>query len=95
MTSVPRDRLSLPAARRVALAAQGFGRTRPAGEPGTRAIADVVRRMRWPLANDLAVACVPKDWWDHCWTVAYRLVKEGLADVPQVPGWLRQSPRRL
>ncbi len=45
MTPVPRDRLSLPAARRVALAAQGFGRSRPAGEPGARAIADVVRRL--------------------------------------------------
>ena len=42
---VPRDRLSLQAARRVALAAQGFGRPRPAGEPGARAVADVVRRL--------------------------------------------------
>jgi hypothetical protein len=42
---VPRDRLSLQAARRVALAAQGFGRPRPAAEPGTRAVADVVRRL--------------------------------------------------
>ncbi len=42
---MPRDRLSLPAARRVALAAQGFGRARPAGEPGARAVADVVRRL--------------------------------------------------
>ncbi len=45
MCPVPRDRLSLPAARRVALAAQGFGRPRPAGEPGVRAVADVVRRL--------------------------------------------------
>ena len=45
MCPVPRDRLSLPAARRVALAAQGFGRPRPAGEPGARAVADVVRRL--------------------------------------------------
>jgi len=43
--SVPRDRLSLPAARRVALAAQGFGRPRPTGEPGARVVADVVRRL--------------------------------------------------
>jgi uncharacterized protein YcaQ len=42
---VPRDRLSLQAARRVALAAQGFGRPRPVGEPGARAVADVVRRL--------------------------------------------------
>jgi uncharacterized protein len=42
---VPRERLSLSAARRVALSAQGFGRPRPVGEPGTRAIADVVRRL--------------------------------------------------
>jgi uncharacterized protein YcaQ len=42
---VPRDRLSLEAARRVALAAQGFGRPGPAGEPGARAVADVVRRL--------------------------------------------------
>ena len=42
---MPRDRLSLQAARRVALAAQGFGRPRPAGEPGARAVADVVRRL--------------------------------------------------
>jgi uncharacterized protein len=41
---VPRDRLSLEAARRVVLAAQGFGRPRPA-EPGARAVADVVRRL--------------------------------------------------
>jgi len=56
-------------------------------------IVDVVRRTEWPLANDFAEACVPtKDWWDHCWTVAYRLVKEGLADAPQVPGWLMWMP---
>lgn len=42
---MPRERLSLPAARRVALAAQGFGRPRPAGDPGARAVADVVRRL--------------------------------------------------
>ena len=42
---VPRDRLSLRAARRIALAAQGFGRPRPAGEPGARAVAGVVRRL--------------------------------------------------
>ncbi len=42
---MPRDRLSLQAARRVALAAQGFGRPRPEAQPGTRAVADVVRRL--------------------------------------------------
>jgi hypothetical protein len=42
---VPRERLSLQAARRVALAAQGFGRPRPPAPPGTRAVADVVRRL--------------------------------------------------
>ncbi len=42
---MPRDRLSLPAARRVALAAQGFGRPRPPVEPGARAVADAVRRL--------------------------------------------------
>lgn len=42
---VPRDRLSLSAARRVVLAAQGFGRPRPTGAPGARAVADVVRRL--------------------------------------------------
>jgi hypothetical protein len=43
--AVPRHRLSLEAARRVALAAQGFGRRRPTADPGTRAVADVVRRL--------------------------------------------------
>jgi uncharacterized protein len=42
---VPRERLSLADARRVALAAQGFGRARPSSAPGARAVGDVVRRL--------------------------------------------------
>lgn len=42
---MPRDRLTLPEARRVALAAQGFGRPRPVGELTRRSVADVVRRL--------------------------------------------------
>ncbi len=40
-----RDRLSLPEARRVALAAQGFDRPRPASAVGARQIGDTVRRL--------------------------------------------------
>ena len=42
---MPRDRLSLQAARRIALAAQGFGRPRPPGTVGARQLGDAVRRM--------------------------------------------------
>ncbi|MGB7980101.1 MAG: crosslink repair DNA glycosylase YcaQ family protein, partial [Candidatus Nanopelagicales bacterium] len=42
---MPRDRLSLPAARRVALAAQGFGRTPPTGPVSARQLGDTVRRL--------------------------------------------------
>ena len=42
---MPRDRLSLQAARRVALTAQGFGRSRPSGPVGARQLGDAVRRI--------------------------------------------------
>ena len=42
---VPRARLTPDEARRAALAAQGFGRPRPANPPTTRAVTDVVRRL--------------------------------------------------
>jgi hypothetical protein len=44
---VPRtpDRLSAAAARRIALAAQGFGRPRPAKPPGTRQLRELVARL--------------------------------------------------
>jgi hypothetical protein len=44
-SAVPRSRLTLAQARRVALAAQGFGRPRPAAPPGSRAVREVVRRL--------------------------------------------------
>lgn len=40
-----RARLSLAEARRVALAAQGFGRPRPSDPPSARAVGDLVRRL--------------------------------------------------
>ncbi len=42
---MPRDRLSLADARRVALAAQGFDRPRPTGPVGARQLGDTVRRL--------------------------------------------------
>jgi uncharacterized protein YcaQ len=42
---VPRTRLTAAQARRVALAAQGFGRPRPEGPPTSRQVIDVVRRL--------------------------------------------------
>ncbi|HEX6888107.1 MAG TPA: crosslink repair DNA glycosylase YcaQ family protein [Candidatus Nanopelagicales bacterium] len=45
MSRRPRTSLSLPEARRVALAAQGFGRGRPSGPPTSRQVVDVVRRL--------------------------------------------------
>ncbi|HEX3975109.1 MAG TPA: crosslink repair DNA glycosylase YcaQ family protein [Solirubrobacteraceae bacterium] len=39
------DRLSAAAARRIALAAQGFGRPRPAKPPGTRQLRELVARL--------------------------------------------------
>ena len=42
---MPRTRLTLAQARRVALAAQGFGRPRPETPPNARAVGDVVRRL--------------------------------------------------
>ena len=42
---MPRSRLSAAEARRVALAAQGFGEPRPQGEPGGRAIQRAVNRV--------------------------------------------------
>jgi uncharacterized protein YcaQ len=44
MTATP-AKLRLPAARRIALAAQGFGRPRPARPPGVRQIANLVERL--------------------------------------------------
>jgi len=38
-------RVSRAAARRIALAAQGFGRPRPQRPPGTRQIAELIRRL--------------------------------------------------
>ncbi len=43
--AVPRERLSPAAARRAALAAQGFDRDRPAGPVTTRQLGDVARRL--------------------------------------------------
>jgi hypothetical protein len=45
VTTVAPPKLTAAAARRIALAAQGFGRPRPAGPPGTRQIRELVTRL--------------------------------------------------
>ena len=45
VTTAAPPRLSAAAARRIALAAQGFGRPRPATPPGTRQIRELVTRL--------------------------------------------------
>ena len=45
MPGRPPERLTAAAARRIALAAQGFGRPRPATPPGTRQIRELVARL--------------------------------------------------